>query len=61
MQFAKKLGKHIGTTGLHDIDIANRSAQFGIVIGEKIIEQRIRARRWSMMIEYGFNVLKLES
>lgn len=58
----KKLGIHIGTTGLHHIDLANRSAQFGIVIGEKNYWSKgLGSEGWSMMVEYGFNVLKLKS
>jgi len=57
----RQTGRHIGTTGLHDIDWEKGSAQFGIVIGEKKFRgQGIGTEVWSMIVSYGFDKLKLQ-
>lgn len=51
---------HIGNIGLHQIDYINRTAVFGIVLGEKSAWGRgIGGRSWRAMTEYGFEVLNL--
>ena len=56
----RKNGQHIGTIGLHDINLKKESAQFGIVIGEKNFWGKgIGSVAWRMMINYGFSDLRL--
>ena len=57
----KENKKHIGTTGLHQIDWEERSAQFGIIIGEKLYWGRsIGSDAWEKVIDYGFTKIKLK-
>lgn len=52
----------IGTTGFHDIDLRNRAAVFGILIGESNARgQGYGTEAASLMLDYGFNVLGLHS
>tara|TARA_X000000950_G_scaffold229307_1_gene277120 strand:- start:23512 stop:24051 length:540 start_codon:yes stop_codon:yes gene_type:complete len=51
---------HIGNVGLHKIDWVHRSAELGIVIGEKEFHGRkIGSQAWSMITHYGFKTLNL--
>lgn len=52
--------KHIGNVGLHKIDWVHRSAELGIVIGEKEYwGKSIGKQAWRMITEYGFRTLNL--
>jgi RimJ/RimL family protein N-acetyltransferase len=52
----------IGTTGLSEISLANRTAEFGIMIGEKDCWGRgCGTETARMMLDYGFTALKLHS
>ena len=54
--------KHIGTIGLHKIDKKNKTAQFGIVIGEKSFWGKgIGSLSWQAVIDYGFKNIKLKN
>ena len=54
-------GVHIGTVGLHDIDVEKKIAQFGIIIGEKNFWKKgIGKEAWSLVIRHGFCDLNLE-
>lgn len=56
----KKTQKHIGCVGLHNIDPVHRSAELGIIIGEKKYWGRGYGKSaWNMITDYGFNVLNL--
>jgi len=56
----RKTGAHLGNVGLHSIDCIHRTAQFGVMVGEKSAWGRgIGSRVWSLMVEYGFTVLNL--
>lgn len=56
----KKDQKHIGSVGLHKIDWIHRSAELGIIIGEKEYWGKGYGKiAWNMMTYYGFNVLNL--
>lgn len=51
---------HVGTVGLHDIDHIQKSAQFGIIIGENSHRGRgIGASVWNQVMRYGFEDLQL--
>ena len=51
---------HVGNVGLHRIDWINRSAEFGIVIGEpEHWGKGIGGEATSLIIEHGFNRLNL--
>ena len=57
-----KTNKHIGTTGLHNISWSQGNAQFGIIIGEKDYwGMKVGSKSWRMLINYGFENLKLKS
>lgn len=52
----------IGLTGLHDIDHFNRTAEFGIILGEKECWGRGYGTEVTrLMLEYGFTGLALHS
>lgn len=56
----KKSGKHIGCVGLHKIDWVHRSAELGIVIGEKKFWGKGCGKdAWRLVTLYGFDVLNL--
>ncbi len=51
---------HIGNTGLHDVDLVNRTAEFGIVIGEKEYWNRgYGTQATRLMLKHGFENLNL--
>lgn len=55
-----KTERHIGNVGLHKIDWIHRSAELGIVIGEKEFWGRgIGKGAWRAMTDYGFQKLNL--
>jgi len=52
----------IGNTGLHRIEPLNRTAELGIVIGEKDCwDKGYGSEATLLMLDYGFNVLNLHS
>ena len=52
--------KHIGNVGLHQIEKIHRSAEFGIVIGEKSYwNQGYGTEATRLTVKYGFEVLNL--
>jgi RimJ/RimL family protein N-acetyltransferase len=52
--------KHIGCVGLHKIDWVHRSAELGIVIGDRDVwGKKYGKQSWSLITDYGFNVLNL--
>jgi ribosomal-protein-alanine N-acetyltransferase len=52
--------KHIGNVGLHKIDWVHRSAELGIVIGEKESWGKgFGKQAWKLITGYGFHVLNL--
>lgn len=56
----KKTGKHIGSVGLHKIDWIHRSAELGIVIGEKKFWGKGYGKMaWNLMTYYGLKILNL--
>lgn len=56
----RKTDVHLGNVGLHEIDCIHRTAQFGVVVGEKSAWGRgVGSKVWSLMVEYGFKVLNL--
>jgi len=56
----KKTNKHIGCVGLHNIDSIHRSAELGIVIGEKEYWGKGYGKiAWNMITYYGLKVLNL--
>ena len=57
---SKEDAKHIGSVGLHKIDWVHRSAELGIIIGEKEYWKRGYGKKvWYLITEYGFKVLNL--
>jgi RimJ/RimL family protein N-acetyltransferase len=51
---------HIGNTGLHDVDAVNRTAEFGIVIGEKDYWNRgYGTKATKLTLRHGFENLNL--
>lgn len=51
---------HIGCVGLHRIDWVHRSAELGIVIGDRAVwGKKYGKQAWSLISEYGFKVLNL--
>ena len=51
---------HIGNTGLHDVDPISRTAEFGIVIGEKTFwDKGYGTRATHLMLKHGFENLNL--
>lgn len=56
----KKGDRHIGSVGLHKIDWVHRSAELGILIGEKEFWGKGYGKEaWRLITGYGFNVLNL--
>ena len=56
----EKTKKHIGNVGLHKIDWIHRSAELGIVLGNKAFwGRKIGKRAWALITAYGFQVLNL--
>lgn len=56
----KKSKKHIGSAGLHKIDWVHRSAELGIVIGEKAFWGKGYGKvAWNLVTFYGFKKLNL--
>jgi len=56
----KDSGEHIGSVGLHSIDWVHRSAELGILIGERQYWGRGYGKlAWGMITWYGFEVLNL--
>lgn len=56
----KKSDAHIGCVGIHKIDWIHRSAELGIVIGEKKFWGKGYGKEaWNLATRYGFNVLNL--
>ena len=52
---------HIGNVGLHNIDLINKHAELGIIIGEKKYwNQGYGAEAVRLALDYGFGVLNLE-
>jgi [ribosomal protein S5]-alanine N-acetyltransferase len=52
--------KHLGNVGLHKIDWVHRSAELGIVIGEKeFYGKKYGKQAWKLITEYGFDILNL--
>ena len=52
--------KHIGCVGLHKIDWVHRSAELGIVIGDRDVwGKKYGKQAWCLITDYGFNVLNL--
>jgi [ribosomal protein S5]-alanine N-acetyltransferase len=57
---ARDTDEHVGTTGLHRIDWVNRSAEFGIVIGERAYwRQGIGSEATKLIVGHGFDRLNL--
>ena len=55
-----KSNEHIGCVGLHKIDWVSRSAELGIMIGEKKFwGKKFGKESWNLITEYGFNTLNL--
>ena len=51
---------HIGCVGLHRIDWVHRSAELGIVIGDRAVwGKKFGKQAWQLISDYGFNVLNL--
>jgi len=58
--YAREENRPIGNTGLEQIDLANRTAEFGILIGEKACWNKGYGTETArLMLDYGFNVLTL--
>jgi len=56
----EETNKHLGNVGLHKIDWVHRSAELGIVIGEKeFYGKKYGKQAWKLITEYGFNILNL--
>ncbi|OGP16189.1 MAG: hypothetical protein A2V21_311585 [Deltaproteobacteria bacterium GWC2_55_46] len=56
----KEGDRHIGSVGLHKIDWVHRSAELGIVIGERGSWGKGYGKAaWGLITGYGFNVLNL--
>lgn len=55
-----KTDKHIGSVGLHKINWIHRSAELGIMIGERDYWGKGYGKKaWNLISHYGFNVLNL--
>ena len=53
-------GKHIGNVGLHRIDWVHRSAELGIVLGDKTAwGKKFGKQAWKLISDYGFQTLNL--
>ncbi len=56
----EETGKHIGCVGLHKIDWIHRSAELGIVIGDRDVwGKKFGKQAWQLISDYGFTVLNL--
>ena len=56
----RESNNHIGNVGLHHIDWIHRSAELGIVIGEKeYYGKKYGKKAWELITDYGFNNLNL--
>ncbi|PWS28172.1 N-acetyltransferase [Pedobacter yonginense] len=56
----KESGKHIGCTGLHNINWVHRSAELGIVIGDRNAwGKKFGKQAWKLICDYGFQTLNL--
>ena len=56
----RETNTHIGCVGLHDIDWVHRSANLGIIIGEKYFWGKGYGKKvWNMITYYGLFVLNL--
>ena len=52
--------KHIGNVGLHRIDWVHRSAELGIVIGDKTVwGKKYGKQAWQLITDYGMHTLNL--
>jgi ribosomal-protein-alanine N-acetyltransferase len=52
--------KHIGNVGLHRIDWVHRSAELGIVLGDKAAwGNKYGKQAWQLITDYGFQTLNL--
>ncbi len=52
--------RHIGNVGLHKIDWVHRSAELGILLGEREFwGKKIGKQAWALISEYGFTTLNL--
>ena len=57
--YSKKI--HIGNVGLHQINFKNKTAQFGIIIGNTNYHKKgIGKNVWHSIINFGFNNLKIK-
>jgi len=53
--------KHVGNVGLHNINYKNKTAQFGIIIGNTNYHNKgIGKKVWYEIMSFGFNQLKLK-
>jgi len=60
--YAKDNGTPIGTAGFMQVDMIARSAEFGIMIGEKDYQNHgFGTEATALTIDYGFNVLNFTS
>ena len=56
----KESGLHIGNVGLHNIDWVHRSAEVGIVLGERSAwGKKYGKKAWQMITDYGMDTLNL--
>ena len=56
----KSSNRHIGNVGLHRIDWVHRSAELGIVLGDKTVwGKKYGKEAWHLITEYGFKSLNL--
>jgi ribosomal-protein-alanine N-acetyltransferase len=56
----KESNLHIGNVGLHNIDWVHRSAELGIVLGERSAwGKRYGKKAWQMITDYGMYTLNL--
>lgn len=52
--------QHIGNVGLHHIDWVHRSAELGVVLGERAFWGKGYGKQsWSLITQYGFETLNL--
>lgn len=60
--YERSSARPIGVTGLHDVDHAQRTAEFGIIIGERDAWGKGYATETArMMLDYGFYALNLHN
>jgi len=54
--------QHIGTIGLHDIQLKEGTAQFGVIIGNTDYHgQGIGKNTWEMVTKWGFHTLNIHT